>query len=93
MIYRLRQYRIAQTVYIVSSEKNAVDRFSSAIDSIIVFHDTKSMFNCLELLIGDIQNGNFEGGLFTTFSRKEKALIDIRQEMGAFVCSHSIEGQ
>ena len=93
IIDRLRQYRIAQTVYIVSSEENIVDRFSSAIDSISVFDDTKSMFNRLELLISDIQNGNFEGGLFTTFNRKEKALKDIGQEMGAFVWSHAIEGQ
>jgi hypothetical protein len=93
IIYRLRRYRIVQTIYIVSSEKNASVYFSSTTDVIIVLQDKKSMLDSLELLIDDIQKENFESGLFTTFNRKEKALKDIRQELGAFVCNHVFKSQ
>jgi len=93
MIYRLRQYRIIQTIYIVSCERNASDRFLSITDDIAVFQDKNSMLNRLELLINDIQKENFEGGLFTTFNRKEKALKDVRQEQAAFVWSHVFKSQ
>jgi spore maturation protein CgeB len=92
MIYRLRQYRIVQTIYIVSSEKNAVDYFTSTIDDVTVFQDKDSMFDRLEPLIDHIQREKFEGGLFTTFNRKEKALKDIRQELAAFVLDHIFKG-
>jgi hypothetical protein len=93
IIYRLRQYRIVQTIYIVSSERNASHCFSLTTDAIAVFQDKNSMLDSLELLIDDIQKENFEGGLFTTFNRKEKALKDIRQELAAFVCNHIFKSQ
>jgi len=88
MIYRLRQYRIVQTIFIVSCEKNVSDYFSSTIDNIFIFQEQNSMLNRLETLIDDIQKDNFEGGLFTTFNRKEKALKDVRQELAVFVWNH-----
>jgi len=62
-------------------------------DDITVFQDKNSMLDRLEPLIDDIQKENFEGGLFTTFNRKEKALKDIRQELAAFVWNHVFKSQ
>jgi hypothetical protein len=93
MIYRLRQFRVAQTIYIVSSERNASDYFSSITDDIAVFENKNFMLDRLELLIHNIQKQNFEGGLFTTFNRQEKALKDVRQELAAFVWNQVFKGQ
>ncbi len=93
MIYRLRQYRIVQTIYIVSSERNSSDYFLLTTDDITVFHNKNSMLDRLEPLVDDIQKEHFEGGLFITFNRKEKSLKDIREELAAFVWNHVFKSQ
>jgi hypothetical protein len=93
MIYRLRQYRIVQTIYIVSSKGNTIDYFSSNIGNIVIFQDKNSMLNRLELLIHDIQEEKFEGGLFTTFDSNAKALKNIREEPASFIWFHVFKGQ
>jgi hypothetical protein len=93
IIFRLRQYRIVQTIYIVSSECNAIDYFSSIIGNIAIFQDKNSMLNQLELLINDIQEDKFETGLFTTFDSNAKALKNIREEPASFVWFHVFKGR
>jgi hypothetical protein len=93
MIYRLRQYRIVQTIYIVSSKGNAIDYFPSIIGNIVIFQDKNSMLNRLELLINDIQEEKFEGGLFTTFDSNAKALKNIREEPASFIWFHVFKGR
>lgn len=88
IIYCLRRYRIGQTIFIVSSKRNAKDFFPSSNDNISIFPDKNSMFRDLKVLIDDIQKGNFEGCLFTNFSRTEKTLQDVHQERGAHVWNH-----
>ena len=85
MIERLRRYRIVQTIYIVTSERNITDWFSSMRNDITIFDNRNSMLNRLETLLNDIYEANFEGGLFTTFNQKERALKDIRDESGKFL--------
>lgn len=92
IIYRLRQYRIIQTMYIVSSLKISIDHFSSTIDDIAIFQDKESMVDRLEPLVDDILKENFEDGLFISFNRREKALNDRQQELGAIVSNRVFKG-
>lgn len=56
-----------------------------------IFHDHQSMFFQMQKLISEIEEP--DDGLFSAFNRREKALKDVRQELGAFVWSHSYRGQ
>jgi hypothetical protein len=51
-----------QTIFIVSSERNASDCFSSTTDDITVFQNKNSMCDHLDQLLDDIQKDNFESG-------------------------------
>jgi hypothetical protein len=84
---------MVQTIFIVSSDRNASDCFSSTTDDIAVFQNNNSMFDHLDHLLDDIQNNNFESSLFTTFNRKEKALKDVQEELAAFVWNHVFKGE
>ena len=50
------------------------------------------MLDRLEPLIDNIHKDNFEGSLFASFNRKEKALEDIRSELAVFVWNHVFKG-
>jgi vacuolar-type H+-ATPase subunit F/Vma7 len=93
MLYRLQQYRVAQTVLVVSSDDASTDHLLSTSDRISVFRDQKTMFDHLERLIDKVKDQNLEGGLFTTFHRREKALKDLRLEFGEFIWAHVFRGQ
>ena len=93
IIYRLRRYRIVQTIYIVSSEKDINDSSLLTVNDVTVFDNKISMHDRLELLIDNIENENYEGGSFTTFYRKEKALKDVEEELGAYIWNHICKSQ
>ena len=85
MIDRLRRYRIVQTIYIVTTEHNIINWFSSSRNDITIFDNKNSMLDRLECLLDDIHKVKFEGGLFTTFNQKERALREIQSELGKFL--------
>ena len=93
IIYRLRHYRIVQTIYILSYERNAIDFYPSTIDNMVIFSDKDTMFNRLELLINGIQEEKFEGPVFTTFDSKARALKNIREEQASFLWFHVFRSQ
>jgi hypothetical protein len=93
MLYRLQQYRIAQTILVVSPDVNAIDHLLVMSDRICGFQDQKAMFDHLEQLINKIEDQHLEGGLFTAFNRRENALKDLRLEFGEFIWTHIFRGQ
>ena len=88
MIERLRRYRLVQTIYIVTSNRNIIDWFSSTRNDITVFDNKTSMLDQLESFLDDIYKVNFDGGLFTTFNQKERALKDVRDQLNKFLWDH-----
>lgn len=85
MIERLRRYRLVQSIYIVTSDGNIIEWFASTRNNIQVFENKSTMLDQLECFLNDIHKVNFEGGLFTTFNQKERALKDIRDQLGTFL--------
>lgn len=93
MLQRCLQYRIAQVVYIVSTDTSVIERFSSSSNNVVVFHCEETMLDHLQRLIEEIRQARSDGGLFTTFAHPERALKDLRSELSSFHWSYVCKGQ
>ena len=100
-VSRLYHYHQVQTIIIISptikqidsdTENDLLTVVRKDTDKVIgIFRDHQSAYVRLQQLISETEE--FDDGLFSTFNRREKALRDVRHELGAFVWSHSYRGQ
>ncbi|CAF5026997.1 unnamed protein product, partial [Rotaria sp. Silwood1] len=88
IIHRLQQYRVIQTMFVVYSDRDTDNHLLSITDNLHIFQTQELMFNVLEKRIEEIEKQNLDGGLFTTFYRKEKSLKDVREDLPTFVWTH-----
>jgi hypothetical protein len=100
-VSRLSDYHQVQSILILSSTSKEIDsntendslrKIQKDTNKLIgIFHDHQSIFCQMEHLISETEES--DDGLFSAFNRREKALRDVRHELGAFVWSHSYRGQ
>lgn len=100
-VSRLCSYRQVQSIFIVSStvkeinsdtENNSATNVRKDMEKVIgIFRNHRSMFIQLQNLISETEE--CDDGLFSAFNLREKALRDVRHELGAFVWSHSYRGE
>ncbi|CAF1414193.1 unnamed protein product [Rotaria sp. Silwood1] len=88
IIQRLQQYRVIQTMFIVYSDRDTDNHLLSIIDNLHIFQTQELMFEVLEKRTEEIEKQHLDGGLFTTFYRKEKSLKDVREDLATFVWTH-----
>jgi hypothetical protein len=55
-----------------------------------IFHDYQALFDRLKKLMDEIDE--FDDDLFTFFNRPEKALRDLRHELGPYIWSQALRG-
>ncbi len=98
-ISRLCQYQQIQSIFIVTlitDKANGVDIDLSVNtrDEIAkiggVFNDYQTLFDRLKQLMNEVDE--FDDGLFTFFNRPEKALRDLRHELGSYIWSQALRG-
>ncbi|CAF3188337.1 unnamed protein product [Rotaria socialis] len=92
IIYRLQQYRVIQTMLIIPTDSDEDNHLPITNDNLHIFRSQQSMFEVLEKRIEEIHTNSLNGGLFTTFYRKEKALKDVRDDLASFVWYHVFKG-
>ncbi len=98
-ISRLCQYRQIQSIFVMSLSANkdncvAIDLSANIRDEIAklggIFHDYQALFDRLKKLMDEIDE--FDDDLFTFFNRPEKALRDLRHELGPYIWSQALRG-
>ncbi|CAF1134619.1 unnamed protein product [Rotaria sp. Silwood1] len=88
IIHRLQQHRVIQAMFVVYSDKDTDNHLLSITDNLHIFQTQELMFEVLEKRIEEIEKLNLNGGLFTTFYRKEKSLKNVREDLATFVWTH-----
>ncbi|CAF4016670.1 unnamed protein product [Rotaria sp. Silwood1] len=92
VIHRFQQFGVIQTMFVIYSDGDTNNHLSLITDNLHVFRTQESMFELLEKRIEEIEEQNLNGGLFTTFYRKEKSLKDVREDLPTFVWTHTLKG-
>jgi hypothetical protein len=99
-IRRLYEYRVVQSILVLSQTLKDSDNTSiqlsekTKIDSttiVEIFHDYPLLFSRLQFLLNI--TGNLDDDLFTAFNARERALQDVRQQLGAYVWNHTYIGK
>ncbi|CAF1126872.1 unnamed protein product [Adineta steineri] len=99
-VSRLYQYRQIQMMITISFTNIKDDHINiilsintqdNASKEIQKFQDYQSLIVQLQQLMDEAED--FDDGLFAVFNQREKALRDVRQELGAFVWGQSYRGQ
>ncbi|CAF1294715.1 unnamed protein product [Rotaria sordida] len=88
IIHRLQQLGVIQTIFVVYSVSDPDNHLSLIADNFHVFQNHELMFELLEKRIQEVEEQNLNGGLFTTFYRKEKSLKDVREDLAIFAWTH-----
>ena len=102
MISQLNQYQHLQAIYILQFSKNTDDlrdkihdgkaSFESGAKIIKSFYESELLFTSLQELITETEKSLKDVGLFTTCESPEKALRDLKHELGSFVWTHTFRG-
>jgi len=105
MISQLDQYQQIQSIFILHSFDNEDNvqykinnnneskcSYGSGIKLIQSFCEWKPLFTSLRKLIIETENSLKDVGLFTMCNSPEKALRDLRRELGSFVWTHTFRG-
>jgi hypothetical protein len=105
MISQIDRYEQIQAIFILHSSANDDDSqykihdnndgkcsYGSRIKLIKRFCEWKPLFTSLRQLIIDTENSFKDTGLFTMCNSPEKALRDLRRELGSFVWTHTFRG-
>lgn len=94
MISQLNQHRQIQAVFVLENptENNDVSCQKSECKIIESFTDWQPLSTSLKQLITDKEHSLKDAGLFTLCHSPEKALRDLRQDLGSFVWTHTFRG-
>jgi hypothetical protein len=99
MISQLDQYQQIQAIFILHSSENEDDvqykinnKNESGVKLIKHFCEWEPLFTSLRQLIIDTENSLKDAGLFSMCNSPEKALRDLRRELGSFVWTHTFRG-
>ena len=92
-VTRFNKYYQIRSIFVVANEKIVgydhvwVDQTKH----VHIFYDYQSLFEKLDHLMSDTQES--DDSLFAIFNERERALRNVRQELGPFVWSQSYKGQ
>jgi hypothetical protein len=94
MIEQLNQYQQIQAIFVLNRSSN-INKVSCETHSknIENFTEDEPLLNKIRQLITDTKNNLKDAGLFSMCNSPEKALRDLRKELGSFVWTHTFRGK